>query len=169
MNSSNPTDTTALRAAFSAFLTGVTIVTTTDSDAAPRGFTANSFTSVSLDPPLLLFCIGKRSASLDQFLSAKAFAVNILSDKQEYLSARFATPVEDRFAEVDWEVGPSGSPILHHVCGWFDCETRNIVEAGDHHIIIGEVFGFDHNPQEALGYSRGGYFSLAEGGAKPSS
>ncbi len=169
MSTSNPTDTIALRAAFSAFLTGVTIVTTTGSDAAPLGFTANSFTSVSLDPPLLLICIGKRSASLNHFLSARTFAVNILSDKQQHLSARFATPVVDRFAEVGWDMGPAGSPILHDVCGWFDCETRNIVEAGDHHIIIGEVMGFDHNPQEALGYSRGGYFSLAEGGAKPSS
>lgn len=168
MNSSNPTDTTALRAAFSAFLTGVTIVTTTDRDAAPRGFTANSFTSVSLDPPLLLFCIGKTSRSLDDFVGAKTFAVNILSDKQQHLSARFATPVEDRFDKVDWYAGPAGSPILQDVCGWFDCETRNVVEAGDHHIIIGEVIGFDHNPQEALGYSRGGYFSLA-GDAKPSS
>lgn len=168
MNSPNPADTTALRAAFSAFLTGVTIVTTRNVDAAPRGFTANSFTSVSLDPPLILFCIAKSSRSLGDFLGASAFAVNILSDKQQQLSARFAAPVEDRFAEVGWDVGPAGSPVLHGVCGWFDCQTRNIVEAGDHHIVIGEVIGFDHNPQEALGYARGGYFSLA-GGAKPSS
>ena len=167
MKTSDPADTLALRAAFSAFLTGVTIVTTSDGDNAPLGFTANSFTSVSLNPPLLLFCIGKTSRSLDHFLNARAFAVNILSDTQQHLSARFAAPVADRFAEVNWQAGPAGSPIVNDVCGWFDCETRNTVEAGDHHIIIGEVIGFDHNPQEALGYSRGGYFSLAED-AKPS-
>jgi len=162
MTSADPSDKTALRTAFSAFHTGVTIVTTMDGDDGPRGFTANSFTSVSLDPPLLLFCIGKTSRSLETFLAAKAFAVNILSDQQRDLSARFATPVEDRFKDVDWAEGPAGSPILHDVSGWFDCETRNIVEAGDHHIVIGEVMGFDHAPHEALGYSRGGYFSLAE-------
>ena len=161
MTSSDPSDTLALRAAFSAFLTGVTIVTTVDGDGAPRGFTANSFTSVSLTPPLILFCISKSSLSLDLFLGTSAFAVNILSDRQQQLSARFAAPVEDRFAEVDWSAGPAGSPVLQGVCGWFDCETRNTVEAGDHHIIIGEVIGYDHNPAEALGYSRGGYFSLA--------
>lgn len=168
MNTSDPADTHALRAAFSAFLTGVTIVTTVDQDGAPRGFTANSFTSVSLTPPLILFCISKSSLSLDLFLDANAFAVNILSDKQRTLSSRFAAPVEDRFADVDWAKGPAGSPVLQGVSGWFDCETRNTVEAGDHHIVIGEVIGYDHNPQEALGYSRGGYFSLA-GEVKPSS
>lgn len=167
MSSSDPADTIALRAAFSAFMTGVTIVTTLDADGAPRGFTANSFTSVSLTPPLILFCISKNSLSLDLFLGTRAFAVNILSDRQRDLSARFAAPVEDRFAAVDWSAGPAGSPVLNGVCGWFDCETRNTVEAGDHHIVVGEVIGYDHNPQEALGYSRGGYFSLAED-AKPS-
>ena len=157
----DPTDQKALRAAFSAFLTGVTIVTTMDKDGAPRGFTANSFTSVSLTPPLLLFCIAKTSRSLDAFMNADSFAVNILSESQEHLSSRFAAPVEDRFADVDWSNGPTGAPVLSDVCGWFDCATHNRVEAGDHYIIIGEVIGFDHNTSEALGYSRKGYFSLS--------
>lgn len=168
MSSSDPADTFALRAAFSAFMTGVTIVTALDEDGAPRGFTANSFTSVSLTPPLILFCISKASLSLDLFLKTPAFAVNILSDRQRDLSARFAAPVENRFADVDWTAGPAGSPVLNGVSGWFDCELRNTVEAGDHHIVIGEVIGFDHNRKEALGYSRGDYFSLA-GEVKPSS
>lgn len=168
MTSSDPSDTVALRAAFSAFLTGVTIVTTVDDTGAPRGFTANSFTSVSLTPPLILFCISKGSLSLELFLGTSAFAVNILSDKQQDLSARFAAPIEDRFAAVDWSAGPAGSPVLNGVSGWFDCETWNTVEAGDHYVVLGEVIGYDHNPKEALGYSRGGYFSLA-GEVKPSS
>lgn len=160
MTQHDPSDKTALRAAFSAFLTGVTIVTTVDADGQPRGFTANSFTSVSLDPPLLLFCIAKTSQNLAAFRAADTFAVNILSETQERLSSRFASPVANRFDEVDWSVGPAGGAVLKDVCGWFDCRTRNQVEAGDHYIVIGEVMGFDHNPSVALGYSRDGYFSL---------
>lgn len=154
------TDVRALREAFSAFMTGVTIVATRDADGAPLGFTANSFTSVSLEPPLLLVCISNSSQSLPTFLAADGFSVNILSANQEDLSRRFAQQEADRFDGVDWREGPAGHPVLHGCCGWFDCTAHQRVEAGDHMILIGEVVGFDHHPERPLGYSRGGYFSL---------
>lgn len=156
--SQDPEDKIALRAAFGAFLTGVTVVTTKTEAGEPVGFTANSFTSVSLDPPLLLICIAKASQNLDNFLSAPGYAVNILAEGQEALSRRFAGPVADRFAGVGWRDGPAGAPVLDGVCGWFDCEMHDQVEAGDHVILIGRVEGYDHSADRALGYARGGYF-----------
>lgn len=150
----------ALRQAFGAFMTGVTVVTTTDEAGGPVGLTANAFASVSLDPPLLLVCISSRSLSLPEFQRSGGFAVNILSTAQKDLSQRFARPVEDRFEGVDWAPGPNGGPVLKDVCGWFDCRLHDQVEAGDHIIMIGRVEGFDHNPQSPLGYARGDYFSL---------
>ena len=136
------------------------VVTTVDGEGQAVGFTANSFTSVSLDPPLLLVCIANRSSSLDAFLAADGFSVNILSAAQEDLSRRFAAPGEDRFAGVAWRPGPAGNPVLSGCCGWFDCRSHKRVVAGDHTILIGKVVGFNHHPERALGYARGGYFSL---------
>ena len=156
----NPQDQTALRAAFGAFMTGVTVVTTVAPDGAPIGFTANSFTSVSLDPPLILVCVALTSQNIGIFREAKGYAVNILAEGQESISRRFAGPVSDRFAGVDWAIGPAGAPVLGGVCGWFDCTMHNQVDAGDHMIMIGEVRGFDHTRRAALGYAAGGYFRL---------
>ncbi|QIE57355.1 flavin reductase family protein [Pikeienuella piscinae] len=150
----------ALRDAFGAFMTGVTIVTTIDAAGAPVGLTANAFTSVSLDPPLVLVCISRRSLSLSAFQRSGGFAVNILADDQQSLSDRFARRTEDRFSGVEWRPGPVGGPVLAGVCGWFDCRLHDQLAAGDHMILIGRVSGFDHNSQRPLGYSRGDYFSL---------
>lgn len=166
MTSTNPqdkaanADPVALRAAFGAFMTGVTVVTTLAKNGAPVGFTANSFTSVSLDPPLILICIAKTSQNIETFRKASGYAVNILAEGQEDLSRRFSGPIADRFADLDWQEGPAGAPIIAGVCGWFDCDMHNQVEAGDHIILIGEVKGFDHTERPALGYAAGGYFRL---------
>ena len=157
----DPKDTRALRDAFGAFMTGVTIVTTRGGDGAPTGLTANSFTSVSLDPPLLLVCVQGRSRTLSSIRESRGFAVNILAEGQETLSNRFARPVDDRFEGVEWSHGPRGGPILPGVCGWFDCALHDEVAAGDHFILIGRVEGFNHRETAPLGYSRGGYFSLS--------
>ncbi len=151
-------DRRALRIAFGAFMTGVTIVTTRSDDGTPVGLTANSFTSVSLTPPLLLVCIAKTSLSLPFFQQARGFAVNILSKGQKALSNRFAKPAENRFEGVAWHSGPVGNPVLDGVCGWFDCHHHDQVEAGDHIILIGNVHGFGHAGGEPLGYARGDYF-----------
>ncbi|MEO0362226.1 MAG: flavin reductase family protein [Pseudomonadota bacterium] len=153
-------DPKALRDAFGAFMTGVTIVTARDPGGELAGLTANSFTSVSLDPPLLLVCLARRSQSLLIIQRAGGFAVNILAESQQDLSNRFARPSDDRFDGVDWAPGPFGAPILSGVCGWFDCRLHDQVTAGDHVILIGKVEGFDHAGGAPLGYARGGYFSL---------
>ncbi|KQS83500.1 MULTISPECIES: flavin reductase family protein [unclassified Rhizobium] len=154
-------DARALRDAFGAFLTGVTVVTTVDRTGAPIGFTANSFTSVSLDPPLLLVCLAKTSRNYATLTSAKGFGVNILSESQKDVSNTFARPVEDRFAAVDWRPGPYGSPVFANVAAWFDCATHEVIDAGDHVILIGRVESFDNSGKTGLGYARGGYFTPA--------
>ncbi|WP_069063798.1 flavin reductase family protein [Sinorhizobium sp. RAC02] len=154
-------DARALRDAFGAFLTGVTVVTTVDDAGAPIGFTANSFTSVSLDPPLLLVCLAKTSRNYATLTQAKGFGVNILSEVQKDVSNTFARPVEDRFAAVDWRPGPHGSPVFADVAAWFDCAAHDVVDAGDHVILIGRVEGFGNSGKTGLGYARGGYFTPA--------
>jgi flavin reductase (DIM6/NTAB) family NADH-FMN oxidoreductase RutF len=154
-------DPRALRNAFGAFLTGVTVVTTLNAAGDPIGFTANSFTSVSLDPPLLLVCLAKTSRNFDAVTRSTGFAVNILSEAQKDVSNTFARPVEDRFAAVSWRDGPHGSPIFADVSAWFDCSTHQVVEAGDHVILIGRVEAFEDTGLAGLGYARGGYFSPA--------
>lgn len=152
-------DPRQLRDAFGAFLTGVTVVTTTGPDGNPIGFTANSFTSVSLDPPLLLVCLARTSRNFAVMTGAPGFAVNILSEAQKDVSNTFARPVEDRFAAVDWQAGPHGSPVFEGVAAWFDCSMHQVVEAGDHVILIGKVEAFANSGLQGLGYARGGYFS----------
>ncbi|WP_438987946.1 flavin reductase [Marivivens donghaensis] len=150
-------DPRALRNAFGTFMTGVTVVTAKDGNGTPLGFTANSFTSVSLDPPLVLVCLANSSKNYDTFVGANSFAVNILAETQIALSNTFASRVEDRFADADWRDGPNGSPILADVSAWFDCAMFKTVEAGDHVILIGEVKAFDANTGPGLGYARGAY------------
>ena len=149
----------ALRDAFGTFMTGVTVVTTMDAHGRPLGFTANSFASVSLDPPLLLVQIARTSANYPAFAAASGFAVNILSEGQKSVSSTFARPVHDRFAGIDWQKGPHGSPILPDVSAWFDCATHRIVDAGDHAILIGRVQAFNATSAPGLGYYRGTYFT----------
>lgn len=154
-------DQRALRDAFGSFMTGVTVVTTLDEQERPRGFTANSFTSVSLDPPLLLVCIARSSGSLDSFTAGPGFAVNVLAEDQREVSNTFARPGEDRFAGIGWQAGPAGNPVLDGVTAWFDCTLDRVVEAGDHAILIGRVEGFAASERAGLGYARGGYFTQA--------
>lgn len=155
------TDPRLLRDAFGAFLTGVTVVTTHNEAGQPLGFTANSFTSVSLDPPLLLVCLAKTSRNFAAMTTATGFAVNVLSEGQKDVSNTFARPVEDRFAAVDWRAGPHGSPVFAGAAAWFDCAMHQIVDAGDHVILIGRVEAFENSGLTGLGYARGGYFSPA--------
>ncbi len=153
-----------LRDAFGTFMTGVTVVTTLDAEGRPIGFTANSFSSVSLDPPLLLVSIAKTSQNFSLFSAARGFAVNILSEGQREVSNTFARPVVDRFATVNWREGPAGSPVLQGVSAWFDCTMEQVIEAGDHAILLGRVQAFDATQTAGLGYCRGGYFTPARTG-----
>ncbi|MBL8791279.1 MAG: flavin reductase, partial [Rhizobiales bacterium] len=153
-------DSKDLRKAFGTFMTGVTVVTTREANGTLRGFTANSFSSVSLQPPLLLVCLSKASGSCAAFSAAKSFAVNILSESQKAVSGNFASKKPDKFADIDYSFSASGNPILPGSVAWFDCEQHSLVEAGDHVILIGRVTSYAHSDANPLGYARGGYITL---------
>lgn len=153
-------DNRELRSAFGSFMTGVTIVTTAGVDGQPRGFTANSFTSVSLEPPLLMICIGKQAASMDTFRHARGFAVNILSEAQKDTSVLFASKRHDKFEAATWRPGPFGNPLIEGSAAWFDCARYQVIEAGDHIILMGHVEAFSYTDANPLGYARGHYITL---------
>ncbi|MBZ9775625.1 flavin reductase family protein [Mesorhizobium sp. CO1-1-8] len=139
------------------FLTGVTIVTTIGAEGEPRGFTANSFTSVSLEPPLVLVCIAKKALGHSAFSTSRGFAINILSESQKAESGIFASKVTDKFASVAWQSGQTGNPLIDGSVAVFDCGMEQLVDAGDHSILIGRVRDFTHNGAQPLGYCRGTY------------
>ena len=149
-----------LRQALGSFPTGVTVVACLDSNKKPLGFTANSFTSVSLDPQLISICIDKKSFNIDLFSVTKHFAVSVLSEDQQFISTTFASPSEDRFKEIRWESKKTKSPIISNSVGWFDCNTNQIINAGDHLILVGKVIAFDSSPKTPLMYLRGNYVNL---------
>jgi len=132
-------DPRTLRDALGCFATGVTVVTCLGRDGNPAGLTVNSFTSVSLDPPLLLVCPHKMAASSAALIEASHFAVNVLQTGQQPASIRFATRDEDRFGATPWACGEAGAPILKDSLGVFECERHAVHDGGDHHILIGQV------------------------------
>lgn len=154
-------DARTLRDALGLFATGVTIVTTYDADGKPVGLTANSFTSVSLDPPLLLVCIANGARCLPCFEANDRFAVNVLQIGQQPASDRFARRGEDRFAETPWEKGEFGSPVLTGSLTSFECKRHEMHEGGDHVILVGEVLKAQFEPRrDPLLYFRGKYRRL---------
>jgi len=156
----NKDRTRNLRQALGSFPTGVTVVSCLDKNKNPLGFTANSFTSVSLDPKLISICIDKESFNIDSFSITKHFAVSVLSENQQSISTIFATPHEDRFKNIDWSTEETGSPIISGAVAWFDCNTQQVVDAGDHLILIGNIIAFDSTPKTPLMYLRGNYVNL---------
>ncbi len=159
---STPVDPIALRRAFGTFLTGVTVITTHDVEGRPRGMTANSFSSVSLDPPLLLVCVGKGAASFEAFNSTDSFAVNLLDAGQTELSNLFASKAADKFASVSHDRIHTGAPVLTECMTWFDCTVYNRIDAGDHIILLGEVQAFGTSPSAPLGFCRGRYAAVKD-------
>ncbi|TPL01524.1 MULTISPECIES: alpha/beta fold hydrolase [unclassified Mesorhizobium] len=150
-------DAMEFRRALGSFLTGVTIVTTIDEAGDARGFTANSFTSVSLEPPLVLVCIAKKALGHQAFSTSRGFAINILSEAQKAASGIFASKAADKFASVAWRSGQTGNPLIDGSVAVFDCGMEQLVDAGDHSILIGRVRDFSHNGAQPLGYCRGAY------------
>lgn len=159
---STPTmDRTALREALGAFATGVTIVTAlTRESGEPVGFTANSFTSVSLEPPLLLVCLAHTAASYKVFREADSFAVNVLAADQEATALRFATRGADKFGATRWHPGAHGAPLIEGCLARFDCTMHQRLVAGDHDILMGQVTGFSRHAGEALLYHGGAFQRL---------
>lgn len=145
------------------FATGVTIITAV-ADGEPAGLSANSFTSVSLDPPLVLFSVGRSSSTWPKIERARKFAVNILGEHQEEVSRLFATPDVDRFAQVDWHLGVGGSPVLHDTLAYLDCEIWAEYDGGDHVIVVGRVLDLGITAESGpLLYFRGQYGRLRVG------
>jgi len=136
-------DPRELRRALGQYATGVTVVTCLGPDGARSGMTANSFASVSLDPPLVLWCPAKSAPSTPAFTAATHFAVNVLGSAQHHLSRQFASPAEDKFAGAAVRPGASGAPLLEDTVASFECRTVAVHDAGDHLIMVGEVEGFD--------------------------
>ncbi len=154
-------DARTLRDALGCFATGVTIVTTYDGDGNPVGLTANSFTSVSLDPPLLLVCIANGASSLPALRDNEYFAVNVLQIGQQPASDRFARRGEDRFGETPWTHGEFGSPVLTGSLTSFECKRHEMHDGGDHVILVGQVLKAQFEPRrDPLLYFRGKYRRL---------
>ena len=138
------------------FPTGVTVVTAMDEDGAPLGLTVNSFTSVSLDPPLVLVCIDTKSNSHDRLVASGSFTVNVLAAEHDALARRFASnPAEGRFDGLGWIPGPTGAPILDGMAAWLACTVEEVYPGGDHSIVLGRVTEARATPAPALLFHRG--------------
>ena len=134
-----PFDSAEFCKACSHFATGVTVVTSVKCDGSPVGVTVSSFTSVSLEPPLVLVCLKAESKVLDHVLVAGRFGLNILASHQEEFSSRFARPLQDRFEGLAWHPGATGVPLLCGVLATLECALDSCFPAGDHQILIGRV------------------------------
>ena len=154
-------DARTFRDALGCFATGVTVVTAIPEGGAPIGLTANSFTSVSLDPPLLLVCVANSAGSASALQIADRFAVNVMQIGQQPTSNRFASKAEDRFAASDWDIGEFGAPVLHGSLASFECARHAVHEGGDHFILVGRVLKARFEPRrDPLLYFRGKYRRL---------
>ena len=149
------------RQALGCFATGITVISASGPDGAPVGITANSFNSVSMDPPLILFSLSRASYSLQTFLDSGTFAVNVLREDQQELSNRFAKASADKWSHVGYDVWDTGCPILHDAIAKFECRLRHTYEGGDHIIFVGEVLRFEYDPRgRPLMYYRGSYCTM---------
>lgn len=151
------------RKALGCFATGVTVITTLDHDGDPVGITANSFTSLSLDPPLVLFCLDRKSMSFEAFHRNRHFAVNVLRSTQEQLSRNFARSGPDKWNGIPYEKWETGCPILAETIAALECDVDQVFEGGDHVILIGKVrrIRFEDGDGQPLLYYRGKYARIA--------
>ena len=148
-------DSKFLRKTLGKYSTGVTVVTSIDNDRNPIGMTVNSFTSVSLLPALVLWCIDKKQPSYNSFMNAEGYAVNILSKDQNDICYKFASQLDNKFENVDWKISENGFPLVKNSLAWFDCKKWNYYAGGDHQILVGEVTSFDSFELEPLTYWNG--------------
>ena len=161
-------DARALRSALGHYTTGVTIVTTRTPEGAHTGVTVNSFTSVSLDPPLVLFCLASRSSLLAVFEQARYFAINVLAKGQQALSNRFAKPSSNTWEGVKYQIGAHECALLTGALGTFECARRAAYPGGDHLILLAEVLRFEAAAaREPLAFYQGSYgtFTRDQSGA----
>lgn len=153
-------DPRALRDAFGQFATGVTVITTIGDEGAPVGMVANSFSSVSMDPPLILWSIGLKTPSLGAFRSHPSFAINIMCQDSKDLVHNFSRPSDTKFADVGWTKGIDGVPILDRAATVLECRTENRYEGGDHEIYLGRVCRFSITDKEPLIFHKGKFAEI---------
>lgn len=154
-----PREYRSLRDAFGQFATGVTVVTANNQAGQPIGLTANSFASVSLDPPLVSWCVDKNSTRFKEFIEAEFFTISVLTAEQEDVSNLFAQRSWDDtvFSDVDWYKGLNDVPQIPKVSARFHCKTEYEYAGGDHVIIVGAVLEYDSDPQAPLLFFQGEY------------
>src|SRR5215212_6106561 len=152
----DPVHQRGLRQALGRFATGVTVITTR-SDSKLEGLTANSFSAVSLDPPLVLWSLKRHAPSVPSFQASGYFAVNVLARTQEEIAHRFATPHRDKFAGIEHTPGLGGAPLLHGTLASFECSIETTIEGGDHVIFLGRVHRASQRDGEPLIFSAGRY------------
>ena len=156
-----PVSKDEFRTALSRFISGVTVITTFGKDNRPAGITVSAFSSVSLEPPLVLACIDKRASVHEHLAEGSRFAVNILAEDQQDISRLFASKDQDRFDGARYRWGVSGAPLLEGALAYIECRVVHAYPAGDHTIIVGEVESTSVAEHKPLTYYRGGYGNLA--------
>lgn len=156
-SNSSPIDPRDFRNALGTYATGVTIITAADGDGRPYGLTCNSFASVSLNPPLVLWSLLLYSSSLNVFQNASHFAVNVLGVSQQALASKFAKSSDDKFADVGWAPGLGRAPLLADSVATFQCRSVNRYYGGDHVIFLGAVEAYAYNREEPLLFLRGSF------------
>lgn len=152
----------ALRDAFGAFTTGITIVTALDDDGHPVGLTVNSFSSVSLEPPLVCWSLRSASPLVGCFTLGRSLSIHVLRQDQEYLARHFARSGTDRFAGLPWQGGTDGVPVLDNVLARFDCRISSMVEAGDHRLLLARVVAYSSCRGAPLLFAGGRFRGLCE-------
>src|SRR5271167_3833946 len=155
------------RNALGTYATGVTIITAAGADGKPYGITCNSFASVSLNPPLVLWSLILYSSSLSAFQNASHFAVNVLGASQQALANKFAKSSDDKFAGVEWTPGLGNAPLLAESVANFQCRAANRYYGGDHVIFLGAVEAYSYNRKEPLLFARSGYGRFVVPGEAP--
>jgi len=149
-----------LRNALSQFATGITVVTTLTHCKEKVGMTANSFNSVSLNPPLVLWSIGKESTNYKEFIKAEYFAIHIMAANQQAISNQFAQKNRDRFINLKCSAGINDIPILPDFAACFQCSIEHLYEGGDHTILVGRIIDFENRDQDPLLFIKGSYAKL---------
>lgn len=153
-------DSRQFRTAMGQFCTGVTVITSLDDDGGPVGFACQSFSALSLDPPLVLFCPQKTSRTWPVIEARGKFCVNVLSNRQQDVSATFGAPGSDKFKSIRWDASPDGLPVLRNNLTWVECAVETVVDGGDHWIVVGRALTLGEVLQDKpLLFYRGGYLS----------
>jgi flavin reductase (DIM6/NTAB) family NADH-FMN oxidoreductase RutF len=153
-------DTDYFRKALSQFATGITVVMTRGPEGALHGLTVNSFNSVSLDPPLVLWSLANKARSMEAFCTASHYVINVLAGHQVELALRFSKWSSDRFEALEYQCSRTGLPILPGVAAWFECRNRSRYQEGDHVILVGQVERCNVNPSKPLGFHGGQFIAI---------